>query len=250
MVLSVQNVKHYKYSENAQMDAISSGPYQTIRKISTKDENGAIDSKGRDAKQISTSVISDFSGQTLSRDEHQAYLIGDKLYTKADGQWSMSNVSDPAKAFGECDKLKCIAGLIRSSDIEAISTEAVDGQKCYKLRIRPEPNNAYDLIKDQALEAYSSTAAPLPEISSKDLSDRNTLLDNSNMSYTVWITPSYVPKKMNVKTRFALTPANLLGGSDTMPNFRINAAQNHTVVFTDFNSPEKIELPAEAKSSA
>ncbi|MGA9099420.1 MAG: hypothetical protein WB392_10880 [Methanotrichaceae archaeon] len=90
---------------------------------------------------------------------------------------------------------------------------------------------------------------PLPAISSKDLSESNSLLDSSNISYTIWITSAtYIPMIMNAEIKFALTPASLKGGSDSMPYFRIDAATNETVVFSDFNVPEKIEEPAEAKS--
>lgn len=250
MTLSVKNVKCYKYSENDQMNAISIGSYPTIKKMSAKDENGTVDSMSKNVKQTSRSVISDDSGKALSTQENESYLIGDKLYTKTDGQWIESNVSDPVKAFGERDKLISLVGLIRSSDIESISTEVIDGQKCYKLEIKPEQNTAVNLLKDQALEAYSTTASPLPEISSKDLSDSNALLDNSNMSYTVWITTAYIPKMMNSKTKLTLTPASLLGGSDRTPNFRINAIVDDRVLFTDFNVPERIGTPEGAGGSA
>ena len=203
------------------MNAIFNGPYPTTRQISTKDEIGIVDLKDKNAKQILKLVNSDYSGKTLSSQESEAYLIGDKLYTKVNGEWAESVISNPVKAFEERDKLKGLVGLISSSDMEVIGTEVIDGQRCYKLKINPELHAANSILADQAIAAYSSTAVSLPSISSEDLSEGNTLLDNSNISYTIWITSAtYIPKMMNAEITFALTPASLKGGSDSMPRLQ------------------------------
>lgn len=231
------------------MNTVYSGSYPTTRQISTKDEIGNIDIKGKNAKQISKLVNSDYSGKTLSTQESEAYLIGDKLYTKANGKLTESAISNPAKAFQECDKLKGIVGLIASSDIEVVGTEIVDGQRCYKLRIYPEQHAANSMLIDLALLTYSSVSATLPAISSNDLSESSSLLDSSNISYTIWITSATcLPKVVNAEIKFALTPASLKGGSDSMPYFRIDAVTNETLAFSGFNVPENIEVPTDAES--
>ncbi len=248
MTLSIQNVNYYKYSENAQMNTIFSGPYPTAEQTSTKDENGIIDLKDKAAKQVSKLVRSDYGCTDPSTQNCEAYLIGDKLYTKIDGKWTESTISDPVNAFQERNKLKGVVGLISSSDIEVIGTEVIDGQRCYKLRMVPELHAANSMLADQAIAAYSLAPTSLPTISSNDLSEGSALLDNSNISYTIWITSAtYIPKMMNAEIKFALTPASLKGGSDSMPDFRIDASTKDTIVFSDFNVHEKIGVPIPEK---
>jgi hypothetical protein len=249
VINSIKNINCYKYSysEKAQMDKASRGSSVTTQTV-TKDEIGLIDLEGRNAKQSIKSMKLDCDGNALNEQEIEKCLIKDELYTKTNGKWARSMVSGPIKqfAFDERDKLRCLEDLINDANIEVIGKETVDGQKCYKLKVVPGPDTARSILAAQALEVQSSVPGSLPAVSYKDLSKSDPLLHDGDISYTVWVTEDeYIPVKIDGVINFALTPATMNVKPGNVPDFRVDAAIEDTLVLSDFNDIDNIEVPEE-----
>ncbi len=255
MISAVQSMSCYKYShsEKVQMDTAFRDQYPVTKQTITKEEAGLIDLKERNAKQSIKSMKLDSDGHALSAQETETYLIKDKLYTKMDGKWTKSMVSEAIKpfAFDEQNKLKGLADLIKGSDIEVIGTETVDGQECYKLKVKPDLDTARSILAAQAFTVQSSVPGSLPVVRFKDLSESDPLLRNADISYTVWLTADkHIPKKMVGEMSFALTPDSMKVGSKGEPNFRIDADVEDTLILSDFDAIDDIDnmtVPDEAE---
>jgi len=247
MMDSIQNIDCYKYSysEKAKLDKASRDASTTTQTI-TKDETGLIDLEGRNAKQSTKSMKLDCDGNALNEQEIETCLIKDELYTKTNGKWTRSNVSGPIEpfAFDERDKLGGLVDLIKGSNIEVIGTETVDGQKCYKVKVVPGRDTARSILATRAFAVQSSVPGSLPVVSNKDLSESDPLLQDSDISYTIWLTEDeYIPMKMDGKINFALTPTTMNIRPGNVRDFRVDAAIEDTLVLSDFNAIESIDVP-------
>lgn len=248
MTCYVRNMSCYKYCEESRTSTVFRCPYPGTKQTIIKDETGLVDLKEKNVKQSIQLVKLNSDGNFLYDQEIETILIKNKLYNEMSGKWSMSVVSDPIKSFDERNKLRGIVDLISSSDIEVIGTETVDGEKCYKLKVVPEQNTIRGILAIQALAVQSSVPITLPIASFEDLSESDPLVDNSDISYTVWLTADKcVPKKMDAEINFALTPASMKVGSESMSNFRIDATVKDTLVLSDFDAPSDITVPGVAR---
>lgn len=249
MINSIKNINCYKYSysEKAQMDKASRGSSVTTQTV-TKDEIGMIDLEKMNAKQSIKSMKLDCDGNALNEQEIETCLIKDELYTKTNGKWAKSMVSGPIKpfAFDERNKLRGLEDLINGANIEVIGKETVDGQKCFKLKVVPGPDTARSILAAQAFEIQSSVPGSLPVVSYKGLSESDPLLYDGDISYTVWVTEDeYIPVKMNGVINFALTPTTMNVRPGNVPDFKVDAAIEDTLVLSDFNAIDNIEVPDE-----
>lgn len=255
MIPSIQDISCYKYahSEKIQMNTAFREQYPVTKQTITKDEAGLIDLKERNAKQSIKSTKLDSEGHALSAQEIETYLIKDKKYTKMDGKWTKSMVSEPISpfVFDEQNKLKGLADLINGSNVEVIGTETVDGQECYKLNVKPDLDTARSILAAQAFTVQSSVPGSLPIVRFKDLSESDPLLRNADITYTVWLTvDKHIPKKMIGEISFALTPDSMKVGSKGIPNFRIDADIEDTLTLSDFNAIDDTDnmiVPDEAE---
>ncbi len=234
----------YKYCEESRTSAVFRCPYPGTKQTITKDEAGLVDLKEKNARRSIQLVKFGSDDNALYDQEIETILIKDKLYNKMDGKWSMSMVSDPIKSFDERNKLRGLVDLLSSSNIEVIGAETVDGEKCYKLKVEPEQNTIRGILAVQALAIQSSLPITLPTMSLEDLSESDPLLYNSDISYTVWLTADKcIPKKMDTEINFALTSESMKVGSESMPNFKIDATVKDTLVLSDFDAPSDIAVP-------
>jgi hypothetical protein len=251
MIASIEGINCYKYREETKTDAEYKGPHQVIvtKRAIAEDETGMVDLEGKNAKRSIQSVKLDQDGNTVDSQEIETYLIEDKLYTKQNGKWTRSMVSGPIKsiAFDERNKLSSLVELINGANIEVIGTEEVDGQKCYKLKVEPDPDTARSILATKAFAVQSSASESLPAASFEDLSGSDPLLHDSNISYTVWLTEDeYIPVKVDAEIDFALTPATMKTVPGKTADFRIDATTEDILTLSDFNTSGNIEVPDEA----
>lgn len=226
------------------MNIVLVGPCPENEQITTKDETGLIDLRERSAKQSTSSMKLDSYGNIIDEQDIETTLIDDKLYNKLDGQWTMSVVSDPTKSFDERNKLKGIADLISGSNIEMIGTETIDGQKCYEVKVKPELSTLRNILAAQASSIQSSAPIQLQDASSNDLLEGDNLLQDSNVSYTVWLTvDKCIPKKMDAEIAFTLAPASMDVGLESVSNSRVEVTVKDTLVLSDFDAPGLAVMP-------
>lgn len=251
MISSIQNLSCYKYSysKKVQKDSIVKDSHPATTQTITKDETGLIDLEGTNAKQSVKSVKLDHDGNALQEQEIETYLIKDEMYTKTNGKWTKSMISGPIRplAFDERNRLKDLADLIRGSHVEEIGRETIDGRECYKLKVVPERDAARFTLAAQAFEVQSLLPDSLPAASLKGLLESDPLVEDSDISYTVWATEDeYIPMKMDGEMYFTLTPASMKVKSKGLPDFRIGVTVEDALVLSDFNAVDDIEVPGEA----
>lgn len=251
MIGAIQNISCYKYaySKKVQAGSESRDPYPAKTQAVTKDELGKVDLDGRNAERSIKSMTLGHNGNALNEQEIETYLIKDEMYTKTNGKWTRSMISGPIRslAFDERNKLKGLADLISGSRIEVMGKETIDGKECYKLKVMPGMDTARSILASQAFEAQSSVPESLPPASLKGLLESDPLLDDGDISYTIWVTEDeYIPMMMEGETNFILTPASMRVKSKGIPDFRIDVAVEDMLVLSDFNDADDIEVPGEA----
>ncbi len=251
MMHSVQNIGSYKYCKETRIDAVSKGSRQATKQYAiAEDEIGFVILGEKNAKQSIKSMELDEDGDTISSGETETYLIKDRLYTRMDGKWTKSILSEPIRSieFDERDKLSSLADLINGSNVEVIGIETVDGQKCYKIIVKPELSAARSILAAHAFAVQSSAPGSLPAVSFDGLSESDPLIHDSKISYTVWLTEDeYIPVKVDAEINFALTPDSMKVTPGKVPDFRIDATTEDILLLSDFNALDSIKVPDEAE---
>lgn len=188
------------------------------------------------------------------------YLIGNSTYMD-DGSGNWTHLVDPRLAeevWGpdRNNQIKALAGTFNLSTTEEISTESVNGEEAYKLKIVPGNEDNISLFNTAFAIAAKVTQYPLflPSL------NRSELNETGKMEKTIWISKStYLPVKYESTMSFTMTP-ELIGAVDpssgkaTMFNQSvqlgaISVAIKSTDLYYDFDRSLDITPPMQALSS-
>ena len=188
------------------------------------------------------------------------YLIGNSTYMD-DGSGNWTHLVDPRLAeevWGpdRNNQIKALAGTFNLSTTEGISTESVNSEDAYKLKIVPGDEDNISLFNTAFAIAAKVTQYPLflPSL------NRSELNETGKMEKTIWISKStYLPVKYESTMSFTMTP-ELIGAVDpssgkaTMFNQSvqlgaISVAIKSTDLYYDFDRSLDITPPIEALSS-
>ena len=188
------------------------------------------------------------------------YLIGNSTYMD-DGSGNWTHLVDPRQAeevWGpdRNNQIKALAGTFNLSTTEEISTESVNGEEAYKLKIVPGNEDNISLFNTAFAIAAKVTQYPLflPSL------NRSELNETGKMEKTIWISKStYLPVKYESTMSFTMTP-ELIGAVDpssgkaTMFNQSvqlgaISVAIKSTDLYYGFDRSLDITPPMQALSS-
>lgn len=188
------------------------------------------------------------------------YLIGNSTYMD-DGNGNWTHLVDPRQAeevWGpdRNNQINALAGTFNLSTTEEISTESVNGEEAYKLKIVPGDEDNISLFNTAFAIAAKVTQYPLflPSL------NRSELNETGKMEKTIWISKStYLPVKYESTMSFTMTP-ELIGAVDpssgkaTMFNQSvqlgaISVAIKSTDLYYDFDRSLDITPPMQALSS-
>ena len=188
------------------------------------------------------------------------YLIGNSTYMD-DGSGNWTHLVDPRQAeevWGpdRNNQIKALAGTFNLSTTEGISTESVNSEDAYKLKIVPGDEDNISLFNTAFAIAAKVTQYPLflPSL------NRSELNETGKIEKTIWISKSsYQPVKYESIMSFTMTP-ELIGAVDpssgkaTMFNQSvqlgaISVAIKSTDLYYDFDRSLDITPPMQALSS-
>lgn len=171
--------------------------------------------------------------------ESETYLINDTVYTKRDRNWTKIGVRNYEELWSSQNTIENQAELLNHSDIELQGFEKVGGQKCYKMKIKPDMRTYATVLSEQA-----GPILPLSRV------NFTTLFQNSSMEWTSWITKdSNLLKRNDIAVEFTLTPDMLGLSANEIGSFEIRVNASATTLYKDFNQPVAVTLPAEARSA-
>lgn len=188
------------------------------------------------------------------------YLIGNSTYMD-DGSGNWTHLVDPRQAeevWGpdRNNQIKALAGTFNLSTTEGISTESVNSEDAYKLKIVPGDEDNISLFNTAFAIAAKVTQYPLflPSL------NRSELNETGKIEKTIWISKSsYLPVKYESFMSFTMTP-ELIGAVDpssgkaTMFNQSvqlgaISVAIKSADLYYDFDRSLDITPPMQALSS-
>ena len=188
------------------------------------------------------------------------YLIGNSTYmNEGNGNWS--HLIDPRSAeevWGpdRNNQVETLANSSSLSDLEALGSEAVNGEDAYKLKIVPGAGDSINLYNTAFSIAAKITNYPmsLPSI------NRTELNETAKTEKTIWISKtSFLPVKYESVMSFTMTP-EIVGVLDTSKGQMmklnqsiklgaISVAIETSDIYYDFDKPLSIIPPEQALSS-
>ncbi|HNX10289.1 MAG TPA: hypothetical protein PKL29_09245 [Methanothrix sp.] len=188
------------------------------------------------------------------------YLIGNSTYmNEGNGNWS--HLIDPRSAeevWGpdRNNQVETLANSSSLSDLEALGSEAVNGEDAYKLKIVPGAGDSINLYNTAFSIAAKITNYPmsLPSI------NRTELNETAKTEKTIWISKtSFLPVKYESVMSFTMTP-EIVGVLDTSKGQMmklnqsiklgaISVAIETSDLYYDFDKPLNIIPPEQALSS-
>lgn len=185
------------------------------------------------------------------------YQMGNSTYvTEDDGSWTHLLDPRPAETIwgaGANNQVKALAESINQSSLEILGSEKIDGQDCYKVRIKTGASDLYDIYNLAFSVAIKLIEYPplVPSLNSTELNE------SSKIEKLVWISKdNYLIRKYQNLMSFKMTPF-LIGSLDPatgqMKRFNQSIRLGETDVsietvdrFFDFNQPMQIAPPEEA----
>lgn len=180
----------------------------------------------------------------------EMYMIDDTAYTKIEGVWTRTKISDLEdlsdlnSSMQDFEDLyewpKKTAEKLRSSEVELMGIEEVEGELCYKLRVVPNTTTS-----SEVLEELGGSATPIGDIMPSDPSLSQPSKTDLDMKETVWIsTQTYLPKKESV-SGYIIEYIPVDEDSDLLMCINVDM----TTKYLDYNQPVEIEveLPEEAR---
>jgi hypothetical protein len=189
--------------------------------------------------------------------EVTVYQIGNSTYIKEDeSSWTHLQDPSPAEAIwggGANNQVKALAESLNQSSLEILGSENIDGQDCYKVRIKTDASELYDIYNIAFSVAIKLVQYPplVPSLNSTELNE------SAKIEKLVWISKdNYLIRKYQNLMSFKMTPT-LIGSLDPetgkMQRFNQSIMLEETDVsiqtvdrFSDFNQPVQIVPPEEA----
>jgi hypothetical protein len=198
-------------------------------------------------------------GQAANTSSSRAtiYQIRNSTYVQEDdGSWT--HLLDPSPdekiwSAGSNNQVKALAESINQSSLEILGSEKIDGQDCYKVRLKTGPSELYDVYNIAFSVAIKLVKYPplVPSLNSTELNE------SAKIEKLAWISKdSYLIRRYQNMMSFKMTPI-LIGSLDPatgqMKRFNQSIRLGETDVsietvdlFYDFNQPMQIAPPEEA----
>ncbi|MDD2638269.1 MAG: hypothetical protein PHO60_04780 [Methanothrix sp.] len=181
---------------------------------------------------MTTTAISEDSGEIVS--EMEAYMKGDTMYTKVDGNWTKMP-GMPEEMWDQQNQVKSQAELLNASGIELVGSEKVNGEDACKVNVVPDMET-FTAILNQQIGSMPFYIMNMTEI-----------FEETDMGWTTWISKgSHLPLKTQVALEMAIT-ADMMGlPAGEMGEIEMEIESDSTVVYSNYNEPVVIEVPQEA----
>jgi hypothetical protein len=185
------------------------------------------------------------------------YQIGNSTYAREDdGSWTHLQDPRPAEKIwgaGSNNQVKALAESINQSSLEIVGSERIDGQDCYKVRLKTGASELYDIYNIAFSVAIKLVEYPplVPSLNSTELNE------SAKIEKLAWIAKdSYLIRRYQNMMSFKMTPI-LIGSLDPatgqMKKFNQSIRLGETDVsietvdrFYDFNQTMQIVPPEEA----
>jgi hypothetical protein len=176
--------------------------------------------------------------QTGTMDE---YLTGGYLYIKQNitgtDQWEKIKV-DESRWTAEDQLAQMTEFLQSATSISRLNDETVNGLDCYVFQITPDMAEVLKWIQSQ-----SQSINELPNLNPDVF---------KSTTFKLWIDKkSMLPQKENIDLMMEITSSDIsdMTTTTTTPGFDITMTMSGDIIYTDYNVPVTIQLPAAAQNA-
>jgi len=172
LVSAIDDSGAYRISTEITVKTLGEFNGNTINQTDEIKAVGATDPIGR--KMMMSAVTQDVEGKP---ETVTMYLIGNTLYMKTKGQWTIKELSADYGVWEKHYQLKQMARIIRKSKVREISRDS----DIIAVEIKTDKKTILNYIKEQfTLDAYSPNKASVIEQSLKDVT-MSALLDSTTL---------------------------------------------------------------------
>lgn len=194
-----------------------------------------------------TKIVDKDNGDVLT---WEGYFANGSEYWNEHGGWTKFTINNTTRVFNDYNELPSQVNLIKFSNMKVVGVENIQGEDFYKLAGSPIKPILKGMISQQVLAAFLPSPFPMPEsIKNRSIDIDNTdLINSSRIVLTVWVSQNTsLLKRLDINSSLTITPSIL---NISSPDFRIESSINQSTVYSNFDSPQMIELPIEAQNKS
>ena len=205
MTASADNLTSYTYSRSAESTIIYSNESLQDKFAAVKATEGKVNLTAQSGW-WSHRLTDIGDGQVLT---WQGYFLNGTELWKEGENWTQFNITDPDAILRTITSFPARRALLNYSNLSITGTETIDGEDCYKLAGEPIPLDRETILGTQIFASYLSSPFPLPdEFDNKNFDfDNTSILDNSNVSVTAWISKqTSLLRRIEIDSSLTLRP--------------------------------------------
>ncbi|MCK9441591.1 MAG: hypothetical protein M0Q13_09240 [Methanothrix sp.] len=246
MTRSADNLTTYTYTRSAESTIIYSNESLQDKFAAIKATEGKVNLTAQSGW-WSHQLTDIGTGQVLTWQGY--FLNGTELWKEGDN-WTQFIITDPDALLADYNELPGQAALLNYSNLSIIGSEEMGGEDCYKLAAEPIPLIEKTILGTQIFASYLSSPFPLPdEVDNKNFDfDNTSILENSNVSITAWISKkTSLLKRIEIDSSLILTPSIL---KIEELNFTIQSDLHEQTDYSNFGESVQIVLPEESQNQS
>ncbi len=245
MEKSSDNLTTYTYSRFAENKVVYTNASVQTEFDTVKVTEGDVDLVNQSGW-WSSKLTDEKNGERLTWDD---YFVNGTEYSKIGKIWTMRPINDTAKMMESENEIPGQITLLKYSNMKLLGLEKFQGEDSYKITGSPAVPIYRGLIGLQLLAAYFPSPFPLPDKLKNQTLDINStsLINNSRIILTAWVSKDgFLLRRLDINSSLTITPKVL---DISSPDYTIESSINESTVYSDFRSPLKIEVPAEAQNA-
>lgn len=229
MLQSTEEIESYKFSTTITSTSTMTGDSDGINMETSSTGEGSADLVNKKLMMEQTTEVTSMLGQEPVEGTSAIYFIDDILYMGIENmalgsvEWLKKN--NTGTTWDSYDQMEMQAVLLEVSEVERLDDEVVNGIDCYVLRIIPDLEKYYEIMMNQQGQ------------------DTSTIPPGTDFSELIegWMVKQWIAKDTNyfIKTYNKMT----------MHIFTMSLTYETEILYSDYNSPVNIELPADAEDA-
>jgi hypothetical protein len=244
MTASADNLTTYTYTRSAESTIIYSNESLQDKFAAVKATKGKVNLTAQSGW-WSHRLTDNGTGQVLS---WQGYFLNGTEYWKEGDNWTQFIVDDPDAVMADYNELPSQVALLNYSNLSITGAQTIDGEDCYIIAAELIPLIDETILGTQIYAAYLSSPFPMPdEFDNKNFDlDNSSILDNSNVSVTAWVSKqTYQLKRIEIDSSLTLTPSIL---NIEEQDFTIHSTLQERTDYGNFGESVQIVLPLESQN--
>ncbi|MCD5407067.1 MAG: hypothetical protein LRZ99_05190 [Desulfotomaculum sp.] len=240
-----QGIETVQFDMNMSMQAEMKIGAKTEQFDSTTTGSGVIDNVNQAMKMTMQMQMPGLDGAVAETMETEMYFINNVLYTKMGGIADMpvtwTKMAMPPDY--EPMPIDQLVKLLKTSKIEVLGTEEIDGVYCYVVKLTPDIKQFWEMMTQQMGLGLDIPAKDIDATALEEMIE--------SLSITQWIAQdTFLPLKEQTQMTLVMNPVNMdLPDVPPEESFESRIVMDITTTYHSYNEPVTIQLPAAAKDA-